>query len=255
MDLTLHFPLNAPGLSYLPSLKWRKIVWLRFAESFAKGPGFVPVAPATLKQLSDATNSVLPLWCLPAGLRKRPLYRLGCRLPPSRGHSKTKPNLNLGLDLRRENTSLPSPMFDIHCCIILCDKGCRRQSLWGQRWVGTSCTGKGVNCTKREREGEKENLTSPLSLSEMKCPVCTWIEGKLPLISPAAALTCKLKWCISTYLQVVASTEFKWEPDWPHMALTHTHTNGKSDLDTGCKGGKARVQYYTLTRSVADSPA
>lgn len=190
--MTLDVPLNALGLLFTVSqVKRKKMCDCASLKALPKGPGIVPVAPATLKQLSDATNSVLPLWCLPAGLRTQPLCRSSRRLPPSGGHSKTKPNPNLGLDLRRENTWLPSPMFDIHCCIILCDKGCRRQSLWGRRWVGTSRTGKGVNCTKRKREGEKENLTSPLPLNEMKRPVSNGskenchLSLQLPL-SPAA---------------------------------------------------------------------
>ncbi len=46
------------------SLK-QKEVWLRPAESLAKRPGIVQVAPATLKQPSDVACGLL-LWCLPA---------------------------------------------------------------------------------------------------------------------------------------------------------------------------------------------
>lgn len=89
------------------SLK-RKEVGLRPAESLAKGPGIVLVAPVTLKQLSDVTCCLPPLWCLPA--RPRSGVSIGWAvdylLPED---TKTKPNPNLGLDLRGETHPSSSP--------------------------------------------------------------------------------------------------------------------------------------------------
>lgn len=147
--------------SYLPmpegekkknSLK-RKEVWLRPAESLAKRPGIVPVAPETPKQLSEVACRLLPPQCLPAcpssGISIG--WDVDYLLPED---ANTKPNPNLGLDLRGGKCTpfppLPSLWFDLLCGIILCNKGCRRQSLWGQCLGGMSRVGKGVNVTKRD---------------------------------------------------------------------------------------------------------
>ena len=106
----------------------------------------MPVAPATLKQLSDVACSLLRLlllWCLPACFRSRVSigWAVDYLLPED---TKKTPNLILTLALTSvgKHTPPPPPPFDIHCCIILCNKGCRRQSLWGQCLGGMSCTGR-----------------------------------------------------------------------------------------------------------------
>lgn len=138
------FLFNSAGVGGGDSLK-RKEVWLRPAESLAKGPGIVPVAPATPKQLSDVACSrrlllLLLRRCLPACLRSR--VSIGWAVD----YLLAKPNLILTLALtsvgKHTPPPLPPPPFDIHCCIILCNKGCRRQSLWGQCLGGMSCTGR-----------------------------------------------------------------------------------------------------------------
>lgn len=67
----------------------------------------MPVAPATLKQLSDVACSLL-LWCLPACPHSGVSigWAVDYLLPED---TKSKPNPNLGLDLRRETYSSSSP--------------------------------------------------------------------------------------------------------------------------------------------------
>ena len=90
--------------------------------------------------------------------------------------TNTKPNPNLGLDLGGGKHTPPSPpLFDIHCCIILCNKGCRRQSLWGQCLGGMSCKGKGVNVTKNDSSTgplSKLRLMSRISERAFRCHYC-----------------------------------------------------------------------------------